>query len=137
MLLEIIRFAVYTICLTISLLLFSYLYEPIANGEEVSDVERFFTISPLLIMVLIGAFIENFKQIIIYPLIWGFLIPSIGFIESFFVTPELPPEPDFIDMAYISPFPYLLVYSGFIFLFLFSLLAIGFILGFIKRKIFT
>jgi hypothetical protein len=137
MLLEIIRFAVYTICVAISISLFMFLGEAIAKGEEWGETDGFFIISPLLIIILLGAFIENFKQIMAYPMIWGMLLISIFLVESFFTPPELQAEPDMVYLAYISPFPYLLAVFGLIYLFLITPLAIGFILGFIKRKVYT
>ena len=141
MLLETIRFAVYTICVIISFLLYIYLEITITNREEWGVSEGFFIIFPLLVIFLFGVFIENFKQIIAYPMIWAFFVTSIGFIESLFITSELPPEPDFFDLAFIEPFPYFLPYLlgmfGLFYLFFIIPLAIGFILGSIKRKIFT
>jgi hypothetical protein len=138
MFLEIIKFAVYTSCAIISYTLSIYLETAIENGQEWFDAEGFFIHFPLLIYVLIGAFIEKFKQILAYSFIWGILFTLIGFIESIFIIPELPPEPDIFDLAFISPFPdfipYLLAVFGVIFLIIFSFSTIGFILGSIKRK---
>jgi hypothetical protein len=136
MLTELFRSAVFLICLTISLLLVSYLDMVIAKGEEWGDTEGFIIISPFIItMVLFGFFVEKFKTVISYSLLYGFLACLMIYYESFNYIPETQTEPDIIDLALISPFPYLLAIFGIMFLALLFPISIGFILSFTKRKI--
>lgn len=137
MLIECIKFAVFATCLAISVSLIVYLDWLIANGEEWGDTEGFIIISPLILVTfLFGFFLENIKRVNSYSLIVSFLLTIVIFVESFYVDYSLPPNPDFVDLAYFYPFPYLFVIFGLFFLVFFSLLTLGFALGFIKRKIY-
>lgn len=132
---EIVRFAVYTTLTVISLSLTFFLSELIAGDDEWGDTEGFLIIAPLIIVVLLGFFNESIKQIIGYPFIWAAVLTSLFYIESLFSPFEMPAEPDIVDLAHVSPFPYLLAIFGLVFGFFVTLLLIGYILGLIKRRV--
>ena len=135
MIIEFVKFFVFMVCAIISTLLGSYLDMVIAKGEEWGEIEGFFIISPFLIVVFFGAFIDNFKQIIIYPLFFGLFVISISFIESFFTNSEFQNETIFFDVA--NPYLYYFELFAIVYVFIFFLLGIGFILGLLKRKLFN
>lgn len=138
MLMEFVRFVVFAICLIIAFTLVFYLSELIAKGEEWGDSEGFLILSPLLIVtILFGFFTENFKRIISHSIIAGVLLTLVFYFESVFFPHQSQPDPDIVDLAHLSPFPYLFAIFGFMLLILVLPMAIGFILGIIKRKIFT
>lgn len=135
---EVIRYCVFATCQVISIALAIYLDLLLLKGEELSDIESFFVISPVVIITaLYGFFEEHFKRIFFYSIASGALLTVFFYVETYFIVPEPLAEPDIVELAYTKPIPYLLVILGMSFFMQIVVLGVGFLLGFTKRKIFN
>lgn len=107
-----------------------------AQGEELSDLESLYIISPLLLVNgLYGFLTPNIKDIFLYSFIGTFLIVSIYCLELFLYPIDYSVEPDMMEAVNGSIILYALGVLGISFIATFFPLIFGWILGSIKRKI--